>query len=90
MAGLIHDSIYGNPGTDQRTHRGRDDKAALISSFIWIKNLSWKLNVISNLPFVGVTVDRYVGLCSSHCSLSSCLRTSYGSNGIITFLFSQH
>jgi hypothetical protein len=85
MVGLIHDSIYGNPDTHQRTHTAREAKAALIISFIWIKNLSWKLNVISNLPFFGVTVDRYVGLCSPQCSLSSCLRNSNGSSCIIRF-----
>jgi hypothetical protein len=81
MVVLIHGSIYGNPVADQRTHRGRDGKAALIFSFIWIKNLSWKLNVILHLPYAGGTVERYV-CTASHCS--TC-RRSWASDGDICF-----
>jgi hypothetical protein len=71
MVVLIHGSMYGNPVADQRTHRGRHGNAALIFSFIWIKNLSWKLNVILHVPCAGGTVDRYVRTCATvfHMSL---------------------
>jgi len=37
-----------------------DGKGALIFSFIWIKNLSWKVNVILQRPLACGTVHIYV------------------------------